>query len=162
MVSRFRQPKEPLSILVLRNNDLGDLVTVTPLFQVLRSAFPEAHIVAAVCSWAKDILKNNPYISEVIDCNAPWHNHRAGSKSLIRPLKYIFQSPEMKRLQSENFDVCIDVVGSQFGSLLMMKLGIPIRVGRKGYAGGHTGATLYLDNTFTTSVSRGIVEAVRL
>jgi ADP-heptose:LPS heptosyltransferase len=162
MVSRFRKPKEPLSILVLRNNDLGDLVAITPLFQVLRSAFPDARIVAAVCSWAKDILKNNPYISEVIDCNAPWHNHNAEGKSLLRPLRYIYRSPEMVPLKAENFDACIDVVGSPFGSLFMMKLGIPIRVGRKGYAGGHTGATVYLENTFTTSVSRGVVEAVRL
>jgi heptosyltransferase-2 len=162
MVSRFPEAKEPRSILVLRNNDLGDLVIVTPLFQALRAAFPNARIVVAVGPWAKDILKNNPYISEVVECNAPWNNHHAGPRSLVRPLKYIFSSPEMARFKAENFDACIDVVGSIFGSMFMIKLGIPTRVGRKGYGGGHTGATAFLENTFTTSVSEGAVSYVRL
>lgn len=71
MVHRYRKAKAPLSILVLRNNDLGDVVTVTPLFQALRSAFPDSRIVAAVGSWAREILSNNPYVSEVVECNAP-------------------------------------------------------------------------------------------
>ncbi len=136
LIRRFPKAKRPLSIFVLRNNDLGDLVVVTPLFKALRMAFPDAYIVAGVCSWSKDILKNNPYISEVVDCNAPWHNHRAPHKSLTKALKYIFGSPEVTRLRSYKFHVGIDVLGSPFGSMLLMHLNIPIRLGRKGYAGG--------------------------
>jgi heptosyltransferase-2 len=70
-VSRFPEARKLRSILVLRNNDLGDLVVVTPLFQALRAALPDARIVVAVAPSAKHILKNNPYISEVVECNDP-------------------------------------------------------------------------------------------
>ena len=39
---RVPEARELRSILVLRNNDRGDLVAVTPLFQALRVAFPDA------------------------------------------------------------------------------------------------------------------------
>jgi heptosyltransferase-2 len=163
MVCRFPKAKEkPRSIFVLRNNDLGDLVVTTPLFKALRMAFPEAFIVAGVSSWSKEILKNNPYISEVIDCNAPWHNHRTPKKSLKKALQYIFGSHEAEKLKAHMFDVGIDVVGSPFGSMLLMHLQIPVRLGRKGYAGGHSGATAYLENTNTESVARGALGFVRL
>lgn len=162
VVYPFRKAKEPLSILVLRNNDLGDLVVVTPLFQALRKAFPDAHIAAGVGSWSKDILKNNPYVSEVIDCNAPWHNHCTGRKSLLKALIYIFLSREAAQLRARKFDVGIDVLGSPFGSMLFIHLRIPIRLGRKGYAGGYTGSTSYLDAGKTVSVARGASEFVGL
>jgi heptosyltransferase-2 len=162
VLCRCRKVKQPLSILVLRNNDLGDVVAITPLFQALRMAFPDATLVAAVGAWSKEILKFNPYLSKVIECNAPWHNHQSGPKSLLRPLKYIFQSPEVAQLQAENFDVGIDVLGSPFGSMLLLRLRIPIRLGRKGYAGGHTGATAYLQASNSVSVAEGAIEFVRL
>jgi heptosyltransferase-2 len=152
----------PVSILVLRNNDLGDVVVITPLFQALRQAFPDSRIVAAVGSWSKDILGNNPYISEIVECNAPWHNHVTATKSVLGPLKYIFGSPEASRLRDRNFDVGIDVLGSTYGSMLLMRMGIPIRLGRKGYAGGHTGTTGYLIASRTVSVAAEATQFARL
>ena len=38
----------PKSIFVLRNNDLGDLLVITPLFQALHDLYPNAKIVAGV------------------------------------------------------------------------------------------------------------------
>jgi len=81
---------------------------------------------------------------------------------LTKALKYIFGSPEVTRLRSYKFHVGIDVLGSPFGSMLLMHLNIPIRLGRKGYAGGHSGATAYLENTTTTSVAKGVLEFARL
>jgi ADP-heptose:LPS heptosyltransferase len=159
---RFRKVENPQSILVLRNNDMGDLVVTTPLFQALRMTFPDAYIAVAVGSWSKELIKGNPYISEVIECNAPWHNHRTGRISLGNALKYIFDSAEVSRLNALRFDVGIDVLGSPFGSMLFIHLHIPIRLGRKGYAGGHTGATAYTDFLSEVSVADNAVEFVRL
>ncbi|KAA6465389.1 glycosyltransferase family 9 protein [Acidobacteria bacterium AB60] len=153
----MRRATKPVKIFVLRNNDLGDVAVITPLFQALKNQFPDAQIVVGVCTASKDILKHNPYVSEVADCNAPWHNHRSPGKSLTAALGYIFRSPEVKKLQTYKFDIGIDVLGSPFGSILMMRLRIPIRLGRKGYAGGHTGATAYLENTTTESVAKGVL-----
>lgn len=158
----FRVVKEPRSIFVLRNNDLGDVTVITPLFCALRSAFPEARIVAGVGSWAKEILKCNPYISEIIDCNAPWHNKFTGAQSLRKSINYIFRSNEVNMLKDQRFDVGIDVLGSPMGSLLLIHMGIPVRLGRKGYAGGHRAATAYLDASKQESVAKGSVRFVNL
>jgi ADP-heptose:LPS heptosyltransferase len=131
----------PRSIFVLRNNDIGDLIVVTPLFDALRRQFPKAEIVAGVGSWNIDLLNGNPHLSEVLPVNAPWLNRVTGrSQSVREGLDYIWRSPEVQELRRRRFDVGIDVVGSLLGSALLLRMGIPHRLGVHGYAGGHTAA----------------------
>jgi heptosyltransferase-2 len=133
-------PREPRSIFVLRNNDIGDLLVTTPLFEALRRKFPRAKIVAGIGSWNFDVLKNNPFVDEVLPVNAPWHNGRVKPQGLFPALRYIATSGEVKSIAEHEFDIGIDVLGSEFGSLLLMQCGIPFRLGVRGYAGGHTAA----------------------
>lgn len=135
----------PKSILVLRNNDLGDLLVITPLFELLRRLFPNTYIVAGVGNWNVETLKLNPYISEILPINAPWHNKFVLQQSLPNALKYIAYSSESQELTKRRFDVGIDVLGSYYGSLLMMRAGIPYRLGVRGYAGGHTAVQRYVE-----------------
>jgi len=128
-------PAEPRSIFVLRNNDLGDLLVVTPLFEALRRRFPRARIVAGVGEWAAPILSGNPHVDEVRIVNAPWHNGAVPSQGVLHALRFIARFRE-----AERHDIGIDVLGSAFGSLLLMRMGIPFRLGVRGYAGGHSAA----------------------
>ena len=142
-------PAEPRSIFVLRNNDVGDLLIVTPLFDALRRRFPAAHIVAGVGSWNLDVLRGNPHLSEVLPVNAPWFNKYLQRQSPARRLAYALGSREVRGLARRGFDVGIDVLGSAWGSLLLMRAAIPCRLGVRGYAGGHsaTSAALAFDPT---------------
>jgi heptosyltransferase-2 len=139
---RVEAPGEPRSILVLRNNDLGDLLVVTPLFDALRRRFPEARIAAAVGHWNVGALRGNPHLSEVLVADAPWFNKftRPGP---LAALRYIASSPQVRRLRG--FDIGIDVLGSAWGALLLLRAGIPYRLGVRGYAGGHTGVQSQLE-----------------
>lgn len=128
-------PEDPRSIFVLRNNDLGDLLVITPLFEALRRRFPRTRIVAGVGSWAAPILEGNPHIDEVRIVNAPWHNGSVRPQGLLAALRYIVSFSE-----PSTHDIGIDVLGSPFGSLLLMRAGIPFRLGVRGYAGGHSSA----------------------
>jgi ADP-heptose:LPS heptosyltransferase len=150
------------SIFVLRNNDLGDVVVMTPLFEALRRAYPEARIVAGVLSGSRAILEANPYLDEVVACNAPWCNHRVGRNNLGQALRYIFFSREARGLAAERFDVGIDLFGNGFGSMLLLRMGIPIRLGRRGWAGGHSGATACLDYDASASVAKSSLDFLRL
>ncbi len=131
-------PEEPRSIFVLRNNDLGDLLVVTPLFEALRRRFPEASIAAGVGDWSRDVLLHNPWVSEVVPVNAPWFNKYAGDSGPVARWRYLRRSPEVRGLAHRRFDVGIDVLGSAWGSLLLLRAGIPWRLGVHGYAGGHS------------------------
>lgn len=145
MTNHNKLLEKPDSILILRNNDLGDLLVVTPLFEALKKRFPDAYIVAGVGKWNVETLKLNPYISEILTVNAPWHNKFIPNQGLWSTLNYIAFSAESKEIKNRHFDIGIDVLGSYFGSLLMMRAGIPYRLGVRGYAGGHTAVQKYVE-----------------
>ena len=150
-------PADPKSIFVLRNNDIGDLIVTTPLFDALRRRFPKAHIVAAVGSWNLAPLENNPHISEVFRLDAPWYNHFTSPRSIADAFRFARHSPVLGELKSRKFDIGIDVLGSHFGSMLMIRAGIPYRVGMKGYAGGHSALSATAPFTDREHVTRNIL-----
>jgi heptosyltransferase-2 len=133
-------PAEPRTILVLRNNDIGDLLVVTPLFAALRRRFPSARIIAGIGSWNFDVLRDNPNADEILPVNAPWHNQQVHPQGLGAALRYITGSPEVKALAQMDCDIGIDVLGSPQGSLLLIRARIPWRLGVRGYAGGDSAA----------------------
>jgi ADP-heptose:LPS heptosyltransferase len=138
-----KQPENPAAIFVLRNNDIGDLLIITPLFEALKRLFPNAQIIAGIGSWNQDVLRNNPWVDQVLEINAPWHNKQTykhphnSARGFVNSLNYIFNSNEIRQLKSLNCDIGIDILGSPEGSLLMIRAGIPWRMGVNGYAGGH-------------------------
>jgi heptosyltransferase-2 len=154
--------KEPRSILILRNNDLGDLLVVTPLFEALRRRYPAAAIVAAVGRWNVATLRHNPYISEVLVTNAPWFNKFVPRQTVPRILAYIAFSAESKELARRAFDIGIDVLGSPWGSLLLLRARIPLRLGVHGYAGGHTGVDRWVDFDPQEEVGRSALRFAEL
>jgi ADP-heptose:LPS heptosyltransferase len=133
-------PAVPESIFVLRNNDLGDLLVITPLFEALRRRFPAARIVAGIGDWGREVLRHNPHVSEVVAVNAPWFNKYRHGRGPAAPLRYVWRSPEARALARRRFAVGIDVLGSAWGALLLARAGIPYRLGVRGYAGGHSAA----------------------
>ncbi|XWK91356.1 MAG: glycosyltransferase family 9 protein [Phormidium sp.] len=162
IVSDKRQADKSSSIFILRNNDIGDLLVITPLFEVLKKQFPDAHIVVGVGNWNLETLKLNPYISEILPINAPWHNKFIPDQNLWNALNYIVFSPESQELAKRRFDIGIDVLGSYFGSLLMMRSGIPYRLGVKGYAGGHTAVQKYVEYNEYEQVGRSALRFAEL
>lgn len=147
-------PENPGSIFVLRNNDIGDLLVATPLFEALKRRFPQAKLVAGIGSWTKEILENNPFVDEVLPANAPWHNQRVQPFGLFAALRYLAGSSELKEIKRRQFEVGIDYLGSPFGSWLMMRAKIPWRLGVKGYAGGHTGVQQFVQFDSTIQVAQ--------
>ena len=146
----------PRSIFILRNNGLGDLLCITPLFQLLHEKFPYAKITVGVGDWHKDLLDGNPYINGQLRVNAPWHNQFCATKNIIKVLWYILFSREAKKLTLSKFDIGIDILGSFWGSLLFLRAKIPRRLGVKGYAGGHSsteGYVLFNEKTHVTTAS---------
>jgi ADP-heptose:LPS heptosyltransferase len=51
--------------LIIRRDNIGDLVCTTPLFSALRARFPQAEICALVNSYNVAVLENNPDIDSV-------------------------------------------------------------------------------------------------
>jgi len=153
---------------VLRNNDLGDVLVATPLIRGLKKAFPECDISIGVGDWAKPLLENNPYLHEVISCNAPWHNKQncrfpANSpKTFFEGLLYVLFSKESRYISDKKLTHGIDVLGSRQGSWLMRRAKIPNRFGVKGYAGGDNWCTKYIDFKEERKVAEAGLEFLNL
>lgn len=54
-----------MRILVIRRDNIGDLVCATPLFAALRRRYPEGHIAALVNSYNAGVLSGNPAVDMV-------------------------------------------------------------------------------------------------
>lgn len=150
------------SIFVLRNNDLGDLLGVTPMFEALKKAWPDCCIGVGVGDWARPMLENNPWVDEMLPINAPWHNKAIKRQGLLSGLGYALFSSEVKALAQRRFDAGLDPLGSQLGSLLLMRSRIPTRIGVKGYAGGHSACSSYIQFDENRHIGKAALESAKM
>lgn len=92
-----------LSFLIIRRDNIGDLVCTTPLFSALREHFPDARIDALVNSYNMAVLENNPEIDRVF-----WYakaKHQAGWKGKLSA--YWQRLRLIARLRRMKFDYAI-------------------------------------------------------
>ncbi|MGB0562611.1 MAG: glycosyltransferase family 9 protein [Spirulinaceae cyanobacterium] len=135
----------PQRIFILRSNDLGDLLIITPLFAAIQQRYPKAEILVGVGDWSRPVLENNPFVDRILPINAPWHNKGVTQQELWQRWCYLFTSPELVALRALKPDVGIDIFGSAWGAMLLLRAGIPYRLGVRGYAGGAIAAQACID-----------------
>jgi heptosyltransferase III len=92
-----------MKILVIRRDNIGDLVCTTPLFSALRKHYPEAKIAALVNSYNAPVLSGNPEIDNVHVYRKAKHRKPGESR-----LEIWWETCQlMLRLRKERFDVAI-------------------------------------------------------
>ena len=70
-----------MKILVIRHDNIGDLILTTPVFRALREHFPDAQIDALVNTYNFPILHNNPDLSHIFVYTKS--KHRPSGHSLL-------------------------------------------------------------------------------
>lgn len=93
----------PKRILVIRRDNIGDLVCTTPLFSALRAHFPNTHIAALVNSYNASVLNGNADIDKVHVYRKA--KHRAANESRFVIWWQTWQL--MRSLRREKFDLAI-------------------------------------------------------
>lgn len=85
--------QSPKKILVIRRDNIGDLVCTTPAFAALRTLYPDAEIGALVNSYNAEVLRGNPSIDRVFVYQKLKHAGNLASrfKALTQRLKLIAQ-----------------------------------------------------------------------
>ena len=66
-------------IIVIRRDNIGDLICTTPLFSALRARFPDARIDALVNSYNRPVLERNPDIDHVYAYTKAKHREHGAS-----------------------------------------------------------------------------------
>jgi heptosyltransferase-3 len=94
-----------MKILVIRRDNIGDLVCTTPAFSSLRQAFPQAYIAALVNSYSAPVLANNPDINDVFIYTKG--KHGANAQGIFRRWKSTLRL--LCTLRACQFDVIIAI-----------------------------------------------------
>lgn len=82
-----------MKILLIRNDNIGDLICTTPAIQALRKANPTAQIDIVVNSLNACVVKNNPFIDNVLIYTKPKHEPKIKNKikAGLNKLKLLFK-----------------------------------------------------------------------
>jgi len=116
-------------ILVVRKDNIGDVLCATPALRALRRAFPSAHLAVLVSEHCRPVLDRNPDVDEIFTYTKS--KHRADWLGL--PARWDL-SGVIRRLRARRFDLAV-VLGrpsSRSGGWLAYASGAPWRLG---YAG---------------------------
>ncbi len=79
-MTSYPLPASP-SILIIRRDNIGDLVCTTPLIRALRARYPQARIDALVNSYNEPVLKHNPDVDHVFAYKKA--KHRDAGESVL-------------------------------------------------------------------------------
>jgi len=91
-----------MKILIIRRDNIGDLILTTPMISALRAAKPDARIDILVNSYCAPVLNGNPDLDNVFVYDK---GHHRGEKSLIRA--YWERAKLFLRLRRNNYDSII-------------------------------------------------------
>jgi len=108
-------------ILILRRDNIGDLVCTTPLIDALRSLLPDAWLSALVTTYNADVLARNPALDEVFVYEKL--KHRTGG--LLSHLRAAFA--QRSKLRAQRLD-CVLVPAPSPQSLRVARSLKPARV----------------------------------
>ena len=105
-------PDSPaLKILVVRRDNIGDLVCTTPLIGALRRRFPRAHIAALVNTYNRQVLEGHPDLNALYAYAKAKHRLPGQSRVSVYWDKLVL----MRKLRTQRFD-CVLLASSQPGA----------------------------------------------
>ncbi|MDH4162382.1 MAG: glycosyltransferase family 9 protein [Nitrospirota bacterium] len=106
------------NILVIKPGAIGDLLQMTPVFRLLKQAYPDSRITLMVGSaGSADIFLNNPNITEVII-----YDRKGLHRSLTGMLSL------WKDLRSRKFDLILNFQRSNIRTWLLAAAALPCRI----------------------------------
>jgi ADP-heptose:LPS heptosyltransferase len=89
------------SILIIRRDNIGDLVLTTPMFEALRRRYPDAYIAVLVNSYNAPAIAGNPFVDDIFAYTKGKHAGGSVLGAHWRRLQLIW------RLRRQRFDVVI-------------------------------------------------------
>lgn len=100
---RVKSSAERLRILVIRNDNIGDMVCTLPLIQGLRNLHPKARISILANTYNRAVLEGHPSVDEVIT-----YTKQAHRRSVTATVLGAIQKASMiARLAARRFDLAI-------------------------------------------------------
>ena len=121
-------PDRVKRILIVRNDNLGDLLCTTPAFRALRRRYPSAHIAVLVSAHCRPLLQGNPDVDEVLTYTKAKHRTRGTTLGAWWGMLRMFRA-----LWARRFDLAIEMRQrfSQSAAWLVYASRAPWRLGHR-------------------------------
>jgi len=100
--------------LIVRTDRIGDLILSTPVAEVLKRSYPKSRVTMLVSPYTKELLKNNPWVDEVIT------DDDVGFRDSLKLLR---------TLRGKRFDIVVLLRPTLRLALLLFLSDIEIRIG---------------------------------
>lgn len=110
VLQRWKETVSPIDpagikkILLIRNDNIGDVVCTTPLIERLRRAFPQAFLAVLVCRLTEEAVRGNPHLDRVYVYDKAKH----GRYSSVWKAWWE-QYKVLKEIRKEQFDLILGV-----------------------------------------------------
>lgn len=93
-------------VLIIKLDHIGDVLFAVPAIKALRERLPLARITMVVGPWSKEVVKNCPYVNEILFFNAHWFRRNTKGKRKAGDIYKCFRF--LKLLRQRKFDLAID------------------------------------------------------
>jgi len=93
----MRMESDSMKILVIRRDNIGDLICTTPLFEALRRHYPDAYLAALVNSYNEPAIRGNPFLNDIFAYTKGKHAvGEAAWQAHLRRVRIIWKLRRMK------------------------------------------------------------------
>jgi len=99
----------PSKILIIRRDNIGDLLCVTPSIRALKNTYPGCNVTLLVNSYNRDVIANNPDINKIEVYTKAKHRESHVSLFLI----FLKKFKMILRLRRSKFDYVIIASASE-------------------------------------------------
>ncbi len=130
--NRFRKKPTPKKILVVRLDQIGDVIQTIPFFEKLKKKYPNSLIHTLITKHSEFLLKNNPNINQIITVPSSWFYEDKKTS--------VFQLWSL--IKKEKYDTAFDLRGDIRNIALLRLAGIKWIIGYPATGGG-----FFLDET---------------
>jgi lipopolysaccharide heptosyltransferase I len=139
-----------MKVLVIKPSSLGDIIHALPFLNALKGTFPDASVDWIISKNLKGILEENPLINElIIFSKDDWKN----LKTLPRTMSDI--SLLRKKLQSQHYDIVVDLQGLLRSGLIAFLTPTPLKIG---FEDAREGSRYFYDRKISANKSLHAVD----
>jgi ADP-heptose:LPS heptosyltransferase len=97
-----------VKILLIRNDNIGDIILTTPLFEAIKKKYPTSYLAVMCAGYSKEPLLEHPFIDKLYIYEKSKHH-----KGFLKKIKcWLGQIKTMLEIRAEKFDFAIGIRSS--------------------------------------------------
>lgn len=137
---RLYDPERVKKILIVRNDNIGDVICSTPAIEAVRRAFPQAYVAILVAGYSLEAIEGNPHVDEVYVYEKARHH-----PEVPKPVSLWRQWKVLRAIRAQGFDLAIGLRAyfSPSQGWLVYASGAPFRLGNAPHVPKHRKFAFY-------------------